>query len=57
MAAPLVAGALGLLLSHQEGISYKEAKTKLLDSAFRLRLPSSTCISGRLDVLEMLNTP
>ena len=57
MAAPLVAGTLGLLLTQQRGISYFEAKEKIMSSAFKHRLLSPDTISGRVDAYKMLMTP
>lgn len=56
MAAPFVAGALALLYSIEPDLSYKKAKQRLIDTAYKESSMKNQCISGgRLDLFNLLN--
>ncbi|OUR97067.1 hypothetical protein A9Q84_12100 [Halobacteriovorax marinus] len=54
MATPFVSGVLGLLLSHEEGISIDEAKERLMDSTVLNRSLGNYTVTGRVDAYRML---
>jgi len=54
MAAPIVTGALGLLLSNEPNISYKDAKERLIKTSMNSSLYTNLAQGGRLDAYRLL---
>ncbi|MGZ3789187.1 MAG: S8 family serine peptidase [Bacteriovorax sp.] len=54
MATPMVTGALGLLLSIEPGISYTEAKKRLMDTSVKNAEYLKYAQAGRVDVYRLL---
>lgn len=54
MATPFVSGVLGLLLSHEEGMSIDEAKERLMESTILNRSLGNYAVTGRVDAFRML---
>lgn len=55
MAAPMVTGALGLLLSEYPGMDVQTAKTRLMETADNKEKFSEFGLSGRLNTYRLLN--
>lgn len=54
MAAPHVSGVLGLLLSSEKGIDFREAKERLMKTSVNNKLIKRYSIAGRVDAYRML---
>lgn len=54
MATPMVSGVLGLLLANEPGISYLEAKRRIMETTVRNTTLSGYSIEGRVDAYRML---
>jgi thermitase len=54
MATPIVSGALGLLLANEPGISYLEAKKRLMETTDNPKSLDGLSVAGRINTYRML---
>ena len=54
MATPIVSGALGLLLSMEPGISFADAKKRIMETSIKNPELLKYAQAGRIDIYRML---